>query len=119
MNVKIEFVDSIIETSVPIIKLTKSKNGKTGTATFVFIEPIALNFVNSPHFVINGLSLIWENKKIVTNEINIIFKQGKPFLIQGIFIFKNSKEWFNFLSFMNCYSKETGLSFSETNTSSN
>ena len=31
------------------------------------------------------------------------------FLLKAIFIFKNEKEWFNFLNFMNFYSKETGL----------
>jgi hypothetical protein len=44
----------------------------------------------------------------------VIFKQGQPFLMKIIFIFKNSQEWFNFLNFMNLYSKETGLFFSES-----
>jgi hypothetical protein len=55
--------------------------------------------------------LIWDNKKIITKDIQIIFKEGKPFLIKTIFIFKNSNEWFNFLNFMNRYSKEMGLLF--------
>ena len=45
------------------------------------------------------------------NDISIIFKGGQPFLIKAILIFKNSEEWFNFLQFMNLYSKQTGLSF--------
>ena len=32
----------------------------------------------------------------------------------NIFIFKNNQEWFDFLNFMNCYSKETGLFFTES-----
>jgi hypothetical protein len=39
MNAYIEFIDEKPESSLPIIKLTKSKNGKTGTATFIFIYP--------------------------------------------------------------------------------
>jgi photosystem II protein len=40
MNIRIEFIKGISETTLPIIKLTKSRNGKTGTATFIFINPI-------------------------------------------------------------------------------
>ena len=63
------------------------------------------------------VNVILNQKKIITNDIEISFKNGKPFLIKAIFLFKNSKEWFDFLSFMNQYSKETGLSFSETKSS--
>ena len=63
---------------------------------------------------INGIYLLWDNKKIISKDIQIIFKEGKPFLVKAILLFKNSLEWFNFLNFMNIYSKETGL-FLETN----
>jgi hypothetical protein len=52
--------------------------------------------------------------EIISKDIQVIFKQGQPFLMKIIFIFKNSQEWFNFLNFMNLYSKETGLFFSES-----
>jgi hypothetical protein len=39
MNVRIEFIKDKKELALPIIKLTKSLNGKTGTASFVFIKP--------------------------------------------------------------------------------
>ena len=45
---------------LPIIKLTKSKNGKTGTATFVFISPNSIigytNYTNKvllPEIILN------------------------------------------------------------------
>jgi photosystem II protein len=117
MNVKIQFIDNIDEKTIPIIKLTKSKNGKTGTASFLFIEPTLFIDVNFSDRTISHLALILNQKKIITNDIEISFKNGKPFLIKAIFLFKNSKEWFEFLSFMNQYSKETGLSFSETKSS--
>jgi hypothetical protein len=59
------------------------------------------------------MSLVFEKKKIKTNRMKIFFFQGKPFLIQGIFLLKNSKEWFDFLTFIQYYSKKTGLTFSE------
>jgi len=111
MSVKIEFVQNKKELTLPIIKLTKSRNGSTGTATFIFIKPSIFDNYNCQTVPIHGMYLLWENKKIETKEIEIFFKNGNPYILKAIFIFKNSKEWFNFLNFMNYYSKETGLSF--------
>ena len=111
MTVEIQFIEGIKEPILPIIRLTKSRNGKTGTATFLFIHPQVFSQFISQNITINGMYLIWDNKKIITKDIQIIFKEGKPFLIKTIFIFKNSNEWFNFLNFMNLYSKEMGLFF--------
>jgi photosystem II 13kDa protein len=112
MSVEIQFIKGKKETSLPVIKLTKSINGKTGTATFLFIYPDVFNLVKFQNF--NSMYLLWDNKEIITNEIVTIFKNGKPFLLKSIFIFKNEKEWFDFLNFMNSYSKETGLFFTES-----
>ena len=103
------------EKTLPIVKLTKSKNGETGTATFVFIQPSIFLFRNPASNAITGMYLHWGNKNIMTNDINIVFQNGRPFLLKAILIFKNSQEWFHFLNFMTCYSKETGLLFSEKN----
>jgi photosystem II protein len=151
IGVRIEFSNKYIETTIPIIRLTKSRNKMTGTATFVFVRPFIFQYVtpvmtkmpffyksdplvsssfyfkkkeeqiklkgeelelNSWNFL-DKMYLIWENKTIRTNDIQIIFENGKPFLIKSIFLFKNSKDWFQFLNFMNYYSKERGLSFTE------
>ena len=112
MSVEIQFIKGKKETSLPIIKLTKSLNGKTGTATFLFICPDIFNVIKFQNF--NCMHLLWDNNEITTTEINIIFKNGRPFLLKSLFIFKNEKEWFDFLNFMNLYSKETGLFFTES-----
>jgi photosystem II reaction center protein Psb28 len=115
MKPEIKFISKIEETIIPRrIHLTKSTNGETGTATFIFVYPTIFSFLEeSPFEKIQEMNLLWENKKISTKDITIFFKEGKPTIIRSTLIFKNSKEWFNFLNFMNCYSKETGLSFSE------
>jgi photosystem II protein len=113
MSIKIEFIEGIIETNSPIIKLTKSRNGKTGTATFIFINPRVFEIINNEIVLIKSLTLNWEQKLLVTTDLEVIFKNGKPFLIKAIFIFKNGKEWFDFLNLINFYSKEIGLSFSK------
>ena len=112
MAVEIQFIEGIPEKTLPIIKLTKSVSGKTGTATFLFIFPEIFEITKSQN--LNAIHLLWDNKQIKTNQIVTIFKKGKPFLLKAIFIFKNEKEWFNFLNFMNFYSKETGLFFTES-----
>lgn len=117
MTVQIQIVDGITEKTLPLIKLTKSRNGKTGTATFIFIEPSSFDFLNYQKNTIHGMYLLWESKKIRSTDLKIIFKNGKPFFLKAIFIFKNAKDWFHFLNFMSYYSKETGLSFAEKNNS--
>lgn len=116
MVAEIQFISGLKELTLPIIKLTKSRNGKTGTATFLFIKPNIFSPINLKNFSIEEIFLIYDSKKISTKDIKIFFKEGKPFLLKAIFIFKNSKEWFTFLKFMTAYSMETGLSFSEKNT---
>ena len=111
MNARIEFIKNKKELTLPIIKLTKSRNGKTGTATFIFVQPSLFMNTNFQINSINGMYLLWENDKIETRDIEIFFKNGNPYLIKALLIFKNSKEWLHFLNFMNYYSKETGLSF--------
>ena len=111
MNARIEFIKNKKELTLPIIKLTKSRNGKTGTATFIFVQPSLFMNTNFQINSINGMFLLWENDKIETRDIEIFFKKGNPYIIKALLIFKNSKEWFHFLNFMNYYSKETGLSF--------
>lgn len=114
MNTQIELIEGIKEETLPLIKLTKSKTGKTGTATFLFVQPTSFCKHAYKLITIDGIYLLWDDKKIVSRDLKILFKDGKPFLIRSIFIFKNSKDWFTFLNFMNIYSRETGLLFSET-----
>lgn len=118
MKPQIQFISGFEESTVPRrIKLTRSENGETGTATFLFFEPTVFsNFLNitfSSIIIIKGMDLLWDKKKITSKDIKIYFKEGKPIVIRAILIFRNSKDWFNFFNFMNCYSKETGLSFTE------
>ena len=116
---QIQFISGFEEMTVPRrVRLTKSENGETGTATFLFFEPsvfsVFLDFPFGDSVIIKSMTLIWDKKKITTKDIKIYFKNGKPNVIRAILIFRNSKDWFNFLNFMSCYSKETGLSFTES-----
>ncbi len=115
MKPKIEFLNNFEEITLPLIRLTKSKNGKTGTATFLFKKPCFLEKKISEISYISNIQLVWDDKIIISNDLKVFFRLGKPFLVRAIFLFKNSQEWFEFLNFMSSYSKETGLVFSEEN----
>lgn len=118
IKTQIQFIPGFEEVTIPSrVRLTKSENGETGTATFVFFEPTVFSIIGNINFagisVIGGMDLLWDKKKITSKDIKVYFKNGKPTIIRAILIFRNSKDWFNFLNFMNSYSKETGLSFTE------
>lgn len=113
MIAKLEFLPNLPEPGSPVIKLTKSRNGKTGTATFVFIRPLFFSVETTDYCPTEGLTLWLDSKRIQTRDVQVYFEKGKPFLVKAIFIFKNTEEWFFFLSFMKNYSQEMGLSFSE------
>ena len=113
MKPQIQFVSGFEEMTVPRrVRLTKSENGETGTATFLFFEPTVFSIFLDNDSIntlpIKGMDLIWDKKKITSKDIKIYFKNGKPTVIRSILIFRNSKDWFNFLNFMNSYSKEIG-----------
>ena len=98
MKPQIQFICGVEEQIVPSgIRLTKSETGETGTATFIFINPTVFSLfeesVLSEPLNIERMELIWDNKKIKTNDVTIFFKDGKPSIIRSILIFKN-KNWF-------------------------
>jgi photosystem II protein len=115
----IQFLPEKNEKVVPFIKLTKSKIGNTGTATFFFKKPKTLemyykNLEESKYdIILNGTTLIWDEKKkkIFSEIVKPVFQNGEPYMIKSTFLFKNSKEWFLFLNFMYTYSKENELFF--------
>jgi hypothetical protein len=52
MTVQIQFIDGFFETTLPLIKLTKSINGKTGTATFILLNlPVFLSYQKTIYMV--------------------------------------------------------------------
>lgn len=111
MTVKIQFFDNFSETTLPTIRLTKSRNGQTGTATFLFKNPTIFKYFKEHQEPIREMALIWEGRKIRTVDINIHFLNGQPVILESLFIFTSTQNWFHFLNFMNYYSKETGLSY--------
>lgn len=109
---QLKIFEDKIETGLPLIQLTRSINGETGTATFIFLKSDFLSTLSDlKNLPIKKISLVSDKNIIEITDISIFFKNGQPFLIKAILILKSPKEWFDFLYFMNNYSKQAGLSF--------
>jgi len=108
---KIQFSRGIDEDVVPDVRLTRSKTGNQGTATFIFENPKALS--NTSTEEITGMYLIDEEGEITTREVKAKFINGQPAALEALYLMKSLEEWERFMRFMERYSQEHGLGFSQ------
>ena len=106
---EIQFSRGLTETTVPDIRLTRSRNEQQGTATFYFDAPKVLERENTEE--ITGMYLIDEEGEVVTREVKAKFVNGKPQSLEAILIMKSPEEWERFMRFMERYAEENGLQF--------
>jgi photosystem II protein len=107
----IQFIRGIDETSIPQVQLTRSLDGSTGTATFLFKNSSALEKQILKKGKITGMYLIDEEGVLLTKNVKARFVSGKPTNIEALYIMKNSVNWDRFIRFMERYAKENGLKF--------
>lgn len=108
---KIQFSRGIDEDVVPQVRLTRSKSGEQGTATFLFENPQALSSTSTED--ITGMYLIDEEGEMLTREVKAKFINGQPAGLEALYIMKSSAEWDRFMRFMERYSEANGLGFSK------
>lgn len=108
----IQFMQGIIEETIPDVRLTRSRNGSTGTATFYFDSPKVLASENTEE--ITGMYLIDEEGEMVTREVKGKFINGKAKALEATYIMKSTEEWERFMRFMSRYAQEHGLEFSKS-----
>ena len=109
---QIEFARGIIEESIPDVRLTRSRDGSNGTATFRFEESKILESGNTQE--ITGMYMIDEEGELVTREVNCKFVNGEPTALEATYIIKSSQDWDRFMRFMERYAEEHGLGFSKS-----
>ena len=107
----IQFIEGINETVIPDVKLTRSRDGSTGTATFIFNNPDIIQLKMQKKGDIQGMYLIDDEGKLMTTDVNAKFTNGKPEYIECIYLIKNPEEWDRFMRFMEKYAKNNDLSF--------
>ena len=113
METKIQFIKGLNEKVLPNVRLTRSRDGSTGTASFQFKNPNILDNNTSKEGEITGMYLIDKEGILETRDINARFVNGKPKYIESIYIMKSSKDWNRFMRFMQRYSKTNGLVFTK------
>jgi photosystem II 13kDa protein len=108
----IQFSKGITEEIVPDVRLTRSRSGQSGTATFIFQNPRALDSSSTEE--ITGMYLIDEEGEIVTREVKGKFVNGKADALEALLIMKSEEEWDRFMRFMERYAEEKGLEFGKS-----
>ena len=114
MTVKIQFILGIDEKIIPEIRLTKSNNASTGTAIFQFKNPNIFNEEINERKAITGMYLIDNEGIIITKRLITYFKNGKPQILEAIYIIKNSDEWERVTRFLTRFSESNNLTFIQT-----
>lgn len=109
---RIQFSRGINEEVVPDVRLTRSRTGDSGTATFIFTNPKALEKGSTEE--ITGMYMIDEEGEIITREVKGKFVNGKPEALEAVLLIKSSQDWDRFMRFMERYAEENGLGFSKS-----
>lgn len=109
---EIQFSRGISEDVVPDVRLTRSKDGTNGTATFYFEKPKALG--NDRTDDITGMYMIDEEGEISTREVKAKFVNGQPEALEALYVMKSVEEWERFIRFMERYAEQNGLGFSKS-----
>ncbi len=106
----IEFARGVKEAVIPDVRLTRSPDGRNGTATFYFDHPKAF----ADELEVTGMYMVDEEGELVTREVNGKFVNGDPVGIEALFAIKSVDEWERFMRFMNRYAEENGLGFTKS-----
>ena len=104
---EIQFARGVSEEVVPQIKVTRSKTGNSGTATFYFEDPKILKKESNDE--ITGMYLIDDEGEIVSREVKGKFINGEARAIEAVLIMKSEEEFERFVRFMNKYAEQNGL----------
>lgn len=110
MTAAIQFFRGVDEPVVPDIRLTRSRDGRTGQALFVFEEPEAL----APETMgdITGMFMVDQEGELVTREVKARFVNGRASAIEATFTWKSQDDFERFMRFAQRYADSHELGFS-------
>ncbi|XP_010548737.1 PREDICTED: photosystem II reaction center PSB28 protein, chloroplastic-like [Tarenaya hassleriana] len=106
----LQFIQGTDELTIPDVRLTRSRDGSNGVATFTFEQPSVFDS-SSEVGEITGLYMIDEEGVIQSTDVNAKFVNGKPEGIVAKHIMRTPKDWDRFMRFMERYSNQNGLQF--------
>jgi len=107
----IQFFRGVDEPVVPDIRLTRSRDGRTGQAMFVFEQPDAL----APESMgdITGMFMVDEEGMLVTREVKARFVNGKASAIEATYTWKSEVDFDRFMRFAQRYADAHELGYSQ------
>ncbi len=108
MTAKIQLARGIDEEATDV-KITRSKDGDTSVAVFLFDVPNCMSGENAGNNEILGMYMIDEEGEMVTRNVNAKFINGKSSGIEAIHKIEGEQEWQRFLRFMNRYAESNGM----------
>jgi photosystem II protein len=109
---EIQFSRGVKEEVIPEVRLTRSRSGGSGTATFYFQNPNALSIDNMED--ITGMYMVDEEGELTSRDVNAKFINGKPEAIEAVYLMKSSDDWDRFMRFMERYANENDLGFNKS-----
>jgi len=109
----IQFIKGINEKILPDIRLTRSRDGSTGTATFRFKNANILDKSLALNGEITGMYMIDKEGALETRDVSARFINGKPYAVESIYIMKSPEAWNRFMRFMERYRKSNNLIFTK------
>jgi len=111
MTAYIQFIKGINENVLPDIRLTRSKDGSTGTATFNFKKANVLNKSLKLTGEITGMYMIDHEGVLETRDVKANFIHGELQSVTSIYVIKTFDDWCRFMRFMERYGKTHNLVF--------
>jgi photosystem II protein len=112
MTAKIQLTRGIDEEATDV-KITRSKDGDTSVAVFIFDAPKCMTGADAGTNEILGMYMIDEEGEMVTRNVNAKFINGKSAGIEAIHKIEGEREWQRFLRFMNRYAESNGMSLNK------
>ncbi len=107
----IQFLRGVDEPVVPDIRVTRSRDGRTGQAIFVFEQPEAL----APEVMeaITGMFMLDEEGTLVTREVNGKFVNGKASALEATYTWKSEQDFERLMRFAQRNADSSGLGYSQ------
>ncbi|GIL94388.1 hypothetical protein Vretimale_603 [Volvox reticuliferus] len=106
----IQFIKGVNEPTIPEVRLTRSRTGANGTATFVFENPSIFQ-ASGEMGDITGLFMVDDEGVLSTTDVKAKFINGKPQAIEAKYQMRSQFEWDRFMRFMDRYAEDNGLGF--------
>ncbi|HJN35584.1 MAG: photosystem II reaction center protein Psb28 [Prochlorococcus sp.] len=107
----IQFFRGVDEPVVPDIRITRSRDGRTGQAKFDFEKPEAL----SPESMgdISGMFMVDEEGEMTTRDVNARFANGSASALEATYTWKTEADFERFMRFAQRYADCNGMGYSQ------